>query len=290
MGKTNMKAAVAAQAAMGKKSATWAPDPGVYHGRVLEPIGKMGDNFFTGFPLHWGFGDPTPCPRRLFGGICPICQQGQRLSDDEAKRYWPGWSAYLNMLLVDEDGDPIPDAEGEAQVVVWRVGKETLDKIMNAIERVSPSVDQLVDITDSEHGIDLRIKRTGKTKDDTSWDIDCVRRGESSIEDYREAWEPKALDLTEFCPIKSADELAQLLAGNTDAFSQAQALAKPTEKKALKAPTARRAPAPVAEDPEAVHQVQEAVVVTAEGDVPAPQPESSGKAKLRELMDRKENK
>lgn len=289
--KANMKTARAAADAMSGNKNLWKPDPGVHFVRVLEPIGEMGSNFFTGYPLHWGFGDPVPCPRRLFGGVCPICQQGQRLPEAEAQKYWPSMSAYLNILIMDEDGDPIPNAEGEAQVKVWRVGKDTLNKIFNAIERESPSVDELIDITDSETGIDLRVKRTGKTKDDTDWDISCVKRGVSSIEEYREAWEPKAKDMTTYYPIKSPEEMTLLLMGATDAFTAA-AEAKPTAKRQLRAPASGVASVRDADaDAELAKAVTSAQVIDREGEVDVPQPKaaapvSSGKAKLEALMNK----
>jgi murein DD-endopeptidase MepM/ murein hydrolase activator NlpD len=293
MGKANMKTARAAAEALSGNKDIWKPDPGVHFVRVIEPIGEMGSNFFTGYALHWGFGDPVPCPRRMFGGACPICLQGQRLPEAEAQKYWPGMSAYMNILIVDEDGDPVPNAEGEAQVKVWRVGKDTLNKIFNAIERESPSVDELIDITDSEHGTDLRVKRTGKTKDDTDWDISCARHGESSIEEYREAWEPKAKDMTTYVQIRSADDLAGLLVGATDAFTQAhaEAAAKPSAKRQLRAPAAA-AKENADADAELVKTVSAATVIQdgEETDAPQAAPVSSGKAKLEALMAKNEKK
>ncbi len=293
MAKANMKTARAAADALSGNKDIWKPDPGVHFVRLIEPIGEMGTNFFTGYALHWGFGDPVPCPRRMFGAVCPICLQGQRLPEAEAQKYWPGMSAYMNILLVDEDGDPVPDAEGEAQVKVWRVGKDTLNKIFNAIERESPSVDDLIDITDSETGTDLRVKRTGKTKDDTDWDISCARHGPSSIEEYRDAWEPKVKDMTTYVAIRSAEDLGLLLAGATDAFTQAhaEAAAKPTAKRQLRAHAGKDSTPST--DEELTKAVTSAQVIDAEGEVEAPQPKatapvSSGKAKLQALMDRKE--
>ena len=279
-----MQQARAAAQAMGKRSDLWSPDPGVYHVRVLEPLGDM-TVFFAGFPLHWGFGDPVVCPRRLFGSGCPICAMGGKLADagetEAAKKYWPSWSAYMNILLVDEDGDPVPDAEGEAQVKVWRVGRDTLTDIFNAIEEDSPSVDQLINITDAKEGVDLRVKRTG-TLLETKWGIRCAKHGPTSIEDYREAWEPKMVDCSGYLQVHSAEELASLLTSSQDPFTAAAAqvaVGSGSGKKQLKAPGKTR----VAKAEVVADDGGDDVVVPQDDDDEDEKP-SSGRAKLSKLL------
>lgn len=160
------------------------------------PEGKV--SFFQPLALHWNVAaTPVPCPRRmgLYGGVCPICAHAQKLqnagAESEASELWPRWAAYMNMILMDKDGDPVVNAQGEIEVKVWSPGKDTLAKIFNAIERESPAEDALIDITDPTDGWTLRCKRTGKTVEDTEWDISLAKGGQVAIEAYVEFWGPK---------------------------------------------------------------------------------------------------
>ncbi len=284
MNKTNMKAAVAAAEAMGKRSDLWKPDPGVHYVRVLPGVGDMGENFFSGFALHWGFGDPILCPRRMFNMPCVFCQYGNQLPENEGKKFWASWSAYMNILLVDEDGDPIPDAEGDAQVKVWRVGRETLGKIFNAIERESPSTDSLIDITDPKQGVDLRIKRTGKTAEDTDWDIALARRGPSDITPYTELYEPKMVDVSAYVKPLATEQMKEILVsggtGSGDPFGKAAIAASKPKAKLLASKVARE----VSEDGGTV--VVTGTVIQPDGEEieAVEEKPSAGKAKLGRLL------
>lgn len=283
--KADLGAAKAAQAAMGKKSAFWKPDPGIHMVRILPPHPNMQPgpdgktSFFQPFALHWGIGPtPVPCPRRmgLYGGVCPVCAHAQKLQnagkEKEAGELWPRWASYMNIILMDADGDPIVNEKGEIEVHVWSPGKDTLAKIFNAIERESPAEDKLLDITDPAEGWTLRCKRTGKDAQDTEWDISCAKGGQVSIAEYVEFWGPKLNDLSTYTPVLPPDALSELLRGGT-------------AQQAAPVGAIRRAlPAGDAEDEEAPRRPRAEIVAADDDDYVAPAPVKNGKSKLEELV------
>ncbi len=241
--KTNMKSATEGYDLMGQHSPLWVADPGVHYVRILPAVGNMAINdrpsFYSPFSLHWGIGNTViPCRRRMgLSSQCPVCAYASKLPEKEAKPLWPSWSAYMNILLMNSSDEPERGNDGQLQFKVWRVGRENLGKIIAAVELVSDTADDLLDITDLDQGWTLRVKRTGKTMEDTKWDIGCIKSGQSSITEYlEEEGVPPLPDLSTFVPFLEPEEIVALLTNNADPFATAPAPARNV--RALAAPRA----------------------------------------------------
>lgn len=227
--KTDMASAQAGLEATTGSNSLWKPAAGVHYVRILPGVGNMEIKgrpaFYSGFPLHWNLGNgaPIPCPRRMgLSPTCPICIHINKLPEKEARKMWANWSFYTNILLMDANDTPLLGADEEPQVKIWRVGRETLSKIMAAAERESDSVNDLIDITDIQEGWTLRAKRTaGERVEDTTWDISCVKSGPSNISDFLDLIDLDTIpDLSSFVQFLEPEEMiAALTMSTVDPFA-----------------------------------------------------------------------
>lgn len=127
--------------------------------RVLPAHANMAGCFYWGVPIHFSIGpgqQNLPCPRRAFGQPCPVCQHGfsvrGKISDEEFRGYMPSWQAYMNVVVLNEDGAP---KEDPPRVRVWSVSKKVLDMLLNDFEETG-------DFTDLESGRDVEVRRRGE--------------------------------------------------------------------------------------------------------------------------------
>jgi hypothetical protein len=134
---------------------TW----GTSYVRILPAHINMGGCFYWAVPIHFRIGPGKqilPCPRNAFNRPCPICQRGfdvrGKVSDEEFRSYMPSWQAYMNVVLLNEDGSP---AEDPARVRLWSLSRPWLDQILE-------EADQIENFTDLAEGRDVRVKRRGE--------------------------------------------------------------------------------------------------------------------------------
>lgn len=137
------------------KGNTW----GKNYLRILPPHTNMDGCFYWGVPIHFKVGpgqQNLPCPRRAFQQPCPVCQHGFDLrsggKEEEFKRLMPSWQAYLNVVILNEDGTP---KEDPPRVRVWSVSRKVLDMLLNDYEETG-------DFTDLEKGRDVEVRRRGE--------------------------------------------------------------------------------------------------------------------------------
>ena len=136
---------------------TW----GTSYVRILPPHTNMSGCFYWGVPIHFRVGPSNqilPCPRKAFNQPCPVCQRGfdqrAKISEDEFRGYMPSWQAYMNVVVLNEDGSP---AEDPPRVRTWSLSRKWFDMILE-------EADQAQDFTELEGGRDVVVKRRGEER------------------------------------------------------------------------------------------------------------------------------
>lgn len=127
--------------------------------RALPAHANMDGCFYWGVPIHFDVGpgqQNLPCPRRAFNQPCPVCHRGfdvRKTGDENAfKDLMPSWQAYINVVVLNEDGTP---AEDPPRVRTWSVSRKVLDMLLNDMEETG-------DFTNLETGRDIEIRRRGE--------------------------------------------------------------------------------------------------------------------------------
>lgn len=119
--------------------------------RILPPHEKMEGKLFQPIALHW-MPDKTAyiCPRRMLNAQCPICQKGFEMvklqGKDVARKFWPSWAAYLNVLVLNRDG-----SISDENVKLWSANRDVTDLLLELVQEAG-------DFTDPETGRDIMIK------------------------------------------------------------------------------------------------------------------------------------
>jgi len=247
------------QAALTGKYTFWKPeDPGVYYYRTLPAVESMVSPhtgkaaFFWGVPLHFGIapGRKTTvfCPRRASKGElpCAICdiwlpyvKRDSTATAEEkevAKNYLPNWRNYMNILLLDpKTGEPVREEDGSIKVRVFGPGTDIIDKTIAALEDLAEDLGEdrpnIKNLVDPKIGRVVRLKRTGKGKFDTDYDVKLKKV--LDVTPYTEWWEDNLAELPAINPPSTPEQIQALVAGVSttpvpDAF----------EKKAVAAPKA----------------------------------------------------
>jgi len=122
--------------------------------RILPAHISMDGCFYWAVPIHFKIGpgqQNLPCPRRSFNQPCPVCQRGFDLrsngQEDEFRALMPSWQAYLNVVILNENGTP---KEDPPRVRVWSVSRKVLDMLLNDYEETG-------DFTDLGKGRDIEV-------------------------------------------------------------------------------------------------------------------------------------
>lgn len=121
--------------------------------RVLPPHDSMDGRLFTAVSLHW-MPDKTSflCPRNMHGGNCPVCQKGFEVvklqGKDQARKFWPSWSAYMNVAPLNKDGTLAGDGPK-----LWSASRDVTDILLEMLQD-----EECGDFTDLETGRNLRVK------------------------------------------------------------------------------------------------------------------------------------
>lgn len=192
--------------------------------RVLPPVESMEGKLAQPAPLHW-LPNKTAilCPRMLFAKPCPICDEGFDLlrrrkqevdvkqAKDEARPYWPTWTFYANVVVLNKDGTPVED-----QVQIWSMNKDAADLLIDLLRSADnpDDVSQIDDFTDALTGFDLKV-RVKKTRDG-EWDKHdyiIVKAPSATPFNYPELLAQRH-DLTTVNPLLSAPEMVGLMAGD----------------------------------------------------------------------------
>jgi hypothetical protein len=127
--------------------------------RILPAHTNMDGVFYWGVPIHFRIGPGQqilPCPRKAFNQPCPICQAGftkrTEGKEEEFRSLMPSWQAYMNVVVLNEDGTP---AEDPPRVRVWTLSRKWLDQILD-------EADEVEGFTDLDTGRDVAIRRRGE--------------------------------------------------------------------------------------------------------------------------------
>lgn len=119
--------------------------------RILPPHEKMEAKVFQPMSLHW-MPDKTAyvCPRRMLGGRCALCDKGFEVlkldGKQAARKFWPNWTAYLNILVLNRDGSLADEG-----VKLWSANTDVTDLLLELKNEVG-------DFADPDTGRDLMIK------------------------------------------------------------------------------------------------------------------------------------
>lgn len=131
--------------------------------RVLPAHKNMDGLFFWSVPIHFrvGPGDQKlPCLRRAHNLPCPVCARSWELKnegkDEDSRKHWSSWQAYMNVIELNEDGRPVDDPP---RVRVWSISKKWLDLILDEREETGAG-----DFTDLVTGRDLEVRRRGQER------------------------------------------------------------------------------------------------------------------------------
>jgi hypothetical protein len=207
--------------------------------RPLPPHKNMVDpnsgraTFFWPVPLHFNVGPNqkvVPCPRRMFGQRCPICEAGFALrnsgNEQAGNDLLPNYQMYMNVLVFDDGGEPVRNKAGDIEVKVWGPTRNVLDDVLEKVQEREAELKQLIDIADPEEGYLIKINRKGTTKTDTKYKVRSISTNPVPVMDYVEYWDPGLIDLTALNPVVSQEVMAGYLTGAEDA----DPLARPTAK------------------------------------------------------------
>jgi hypothetical protein len=218
----------------------WTMPVGNNFPRVLPPHDNMVDadgrpRFFHPICLHFQVGPAkrtVPCPRRMLGQVCPVCEYAFALRDQGQEKagnaLLPSWQAYMNVLIFDAEGEPIRNKAGDIELQVWSASggpKGVLGKIFDEIEEREQEDGKIIRISDPEEGYTLKVKRVGTKKEDTTYTPKLSKRA-TSIINWEEYWADDRLDLTVRTPMLNADALRSLLTGTEDDAFGAKAVAE----------------------------------------------------------------
>lgn len=211
--------------------------------RVLPPSEAMDGALFDYRALHWipNMG-PVACPRKVSNGHCPICNEGFRflkerktqVSDEQAKqearKFWPTDSFYVNVVVLNQDGTPAEDRSR-----VWSMNRDTVDLLIDALKPTPEDLEadptmKVVNFTDPNEGFNLRVK-SKHTKDGQydKYDHIIVRATKPSAFPYPQLISG-AQELTQLNPLPTAEQLENLLTtGSLDEGGSQQEKADPLE-------------------------------------------------------------
>jgi hypothetical protein len=187
--------------------------------RILPAHKNMEGNFYFGIPMHFSVGPNkaiVPCPRQGRGEPCPICVEGFALRDagkeEDGNRMLPNWAGYMNVVVLDENGQP---AGKDPKVRVYSANRAVLDELLDIIEQ------KYGDITNLEIGHNINIRRKGE-KFKTKYQVAAAT--EPSAFDHSELVE-SLHDLGKISPYRSFDTLKGLMAGEArkDPFAAVEA-------------------------------------------------------------------
>lgn len=312
------------QAALTGKYTFWKPeDPGVYYYRTLPAVESMVNPntgkaaFYWGVPLHFGIapGRKTMvyCPRRASKGElpCAVCdlwlpyvKKDSTATAEEkevAKSFLPNWRNYMNILLLDpKTGEPIREEDGSIKVRVYGPGTDVIDKTIAALEELAEDLHEdrpnIQHLTNPKTGRVVRLKRTGKTKHDTEYEVSLKKV--LDLTPYTEWWEDGLANLPEINPARTSEQVQALVAGVStspvvDAFEKKAVGPGPVAKPEADAfDEEAAAPASQATIDAEFKVIEDEPAANAFGDAEeeptAAQPAGPGKAtneKLRKLLD-----
>jgi len=178
------------------KGTTW----GTNFIRILPPHVNMQGCFYHSVPVHFGVGPGNqnmPCPRKGLNQDCPVCTFAFGLKndgkDEEFKSMMPSWQAYMNVVVLNDDGTP---KEDPPKIRIWSVSRKVLDMLIDELESTG-------DFTDLVKGYDVCVKRKGE-RFDTEWRIKLNPK--PSAVTYLEAVEDLQ-DLTAISPYRDAQSM-----------------------------------------------------------------------------------
>ena len=212
--------------------------------RVLPPRDDM-DSFAVEAWVHFGIGkndqnksgQMVTCPTTHDENArCPICELSKEFyglskkKDDsyskQAKAYFRKKRVYYNALDRGEDLSVYErreeEVDGETKYVWYNTEKDEKESPVKVLatgigvykDIISLIIDpEYGDITDAEEGLDLIINKTGSGQFNTKYKVSTVRK-ESEI--GLEHWESSLNDLTPLLKVKSYDDIAKILDGNTE--------------------------------------------------------------------------
>lgn len=233
LGQTDIGASREAREQM-DESLWWKPEAGEGNRwksniiRILPPHTNMEGKFYFGVPIHFKIGPGSatvPCPRKAFQLPCPICAKGFELMNkglkDDAREFLPSWQAYMNVIPLDENGEP----QGrDPKVRVLSASRKVLDEILDIMET------KYGDVTDLEEGRNINIRKRVRGGDKmTGTDYQVSAAAEPSAFDHPELVEGLQ-DLGRISPFRSAEILAGLLEGGavkTDPFGDEEEEPRP---------------------------------------------------------------
>ena len=114
-----------------------------------------------------------PCPARMWGKSCPVCDHANKLSRtgnkadrERAYQLWPKVRVYSEVVDMNNEG---------AGVQVFAFGKRIYEDLL----AVASDEDAGGDFTDVEEGFNIIIERSGTGKFDTSYKVFPSRRVEA---------------------------------------------------------------------------------------------------------------
>lgn len=174
--------------------------------RILPPHASMDGTFYFGVPMHFRVGpgqQQLACPRRAnLTNRCPICDFGFALrkegKEEEFKQTMPTWQAYMNVIVLNEDGTP---KETPPRVRTWSASKKVLDMLLDELESTG-------DFTDLEEGYDICVSRKGEMFA-TEYRIKLNPKGPTPVT-YPEAV-AELRDLRQISPFLSTEALQKAL-------------------------------------------------------------------------------
>jgi len=231
----------------------WKPPVGRSVIRILPPIGTMGF-FFKEAGVHYIGDNHFGCPRISTDGQlpCPICEVQDELwksgEKDAAKQFNVNRSFNVNII---DRGKP------DSGVQIYCPGVS----IFQAWAALVSDPDY-GDISDPEQGFDIKIDRTGEGKNDTRYQVQCMRQPSPlGLPDEIEKWLADATDLEADATkgLLSYDEL--MLKSGVNIYFNIEAepvkeVVKPTPAAAAKSALAAK-PAPKRVEPEPVEEEEE---------------------------------
>lgn len=197
--------------------------------RVLPPHTAMKDpetgahRFYHPVSLHFGVGPANkvvPCPRKMLGKQCPVCDRGFKLRNDgheqAGNELLPSWQSYMNVLVFDADGDPVRDKDDELKIFVWPASRGVLDQIFDEIEELeTQSGEAFIDITDPKHGVLIKVTKKGTKKENTKYKV-RLTTAEHDITGIEDEWAEAILDLTKLSPVVNTPDILVILEGSDD--------------------------------------------------------------------------
>lgn len=143
--------------------------------RILPPRDDHpDDSYFFWVALHGnlpGAGRPIVCPKKMNDEPCAACDAGNALWNagrkQDAYQFFSSWRACVNIVVLNPDGS-VPE---DAVIIPWAISKDTFTSLDG---KLSDRPKAQRDITDVEHGYNIKLKRKGTSAQDTKYEIDAA--------------------------------------------------------------------------------------------------------------------